>query len=505
VPLTPAVPRRPPIWPPSLEAVRAVVPADQEVYVVGGAVRDAYLHLPLHDIDLAVPGDGRPLARHIANTLGGAYYALDRERGVGRALIPWDDAQVTVDVARFRGPDLVTDLQKRDFTLNAMAVRLSGDLQAVIDPLGGLLDLEARRLRQCSPEAIVDDPVRALRAVRASVAYNLRIDPPTLRSLKTCAPRLGAVSGERIRDEFFQILGSKRPSAALATLHRLGLLAPVVPEVSTMQGVQQSPPHRSDLWQHTLNTVEWLDTILRIIAPQRGDNLTANVQAGMIAVALDKVRGQLQQHMDWQWPNGRSHRALLMLAALLHDAGKPAARSVDAEGDVHFVQHEQIGATLAVDRAAALRLSSDETARLAVIVRHHMRPHWLSGRAALTSRAIYRFWRATGPAGVDICLLALADYLATYGALLDVQAWIHYVETVQTLLERYYLSRDTAVTPPALINGQQLLDHFHLEPSRLIGELLEQIREAQVEGEISTPEEALEWVQHFLNGLRGGS
>jgi hypothetical protein len=178
---------------------------------------------------------------------------------------------------------------------------------------------------------------------------------------------------------------------------------------------------------------------------------------------------------------------------------------VDAEGHVRLVQHEQIGEALAVERAAALRLSSDETARLAVIVRHHMRPHWLSGHAALTSRAIYRFWRATGPAGVDICLLAIADYLATYGARLDTQAWIHYVETVQMLLERYFLSRDTAVAPPALINGQQLLDRFHLEPGRLIGELLEQVREAQVDGEITTSEEALEWVQRLLDGLKGKS
>jgi tRNA nucleotidyltransferase/poly(A) polymerase len=505
VPPTPVTPQRPLIWHPGLEAIRAIVPTEQEVYVVGGAVRDAYLHLPLHDIDLATPGDGCPLARHIANSLGGAYYALDRERGVGRALIPWDHAPLTVDVARFRGPNLATDLQKRDFTLNAMAVRLSGDLQALIDPLGGLLDLEAKRLRQCSPESIVDDPVRALRAVRASVAYDLRIDPSTLRSVKTCARRLGAVSGERIRDEFFQILSGKKPSAALDALYRLGLLEQVVPEVSAMQGVEQAPPHQSDLWQHTLNTVEWLDTILRVIAPQRQDNLTANVRAGMIAIALDIVREQLQQHLDWHWPNGRSHRALLMLAALLHDAGKPSARSVDAEGSIHFVQHDRIGEALAVKRAAALRLSSDETARLAAIVRHHMRPHWLSGHAALTSRAIYRFWRATGPAGVDICLLAIADYLATYGARLDTQAWIHYVETVQMLLERYFLSRDTAVAPPALINGQQLLDRFHLEPGRLIGELLEQVREAQVDGEITTSEEALEWVQRLLDGLKGKS
>jgi poly(A) polymerase len=499
VSLTPVVPQRPLIWHPSLEAIREFLSADQEVYVVGGAVRDAYLHLPLRDIDLAVPGDGCSLSRYIANLFRGAYYALDRERGVGRALIPWGDGQLTVDVAQFRGPDLLTDLQKRDFTVNAIAVRLTGDLQAVIDPLGGLQDLEARRLRQCGPESIASDPVRGLRAVRASVAYNLRIDPPTLQSLKVCASRLNDASAERIRDEFFQILDGKKPSAALAVLQRLGLLAPVIPETTRMPGVQQGSPHQSDVWRHTLATVEWLDAIFRVIAPRRDDNLTAKPECGLIAIALDHVREQLQRHLNEQWPNGRSHRALLMLAALLHDAGKVSTQSIDSEGRVHSLEHEKQGETLAVDRATALRLSSDETARLGAIVRHHMRPHWLHGHSALTSRAIYRYWRDTGPAGVDICLLALADYLATYGASVAMQAWVRYVGTVQTLLERYYLARETAISPATLISGQQLLDHFHLEPGPLIGELLEHVREAQVEGEIATKEEALEWIQRFLN------
>lgn len=503
--LTPVIPHRPLIWHPILETIRQILSSDQEVYVVGGAVRDAYLHLPLRDIDLAVPGDGCPLSRYIANSFGGAYYVLDRERGVGRALIPWDGVQLTVDVARFRGPDLLTDLQKRDFTLNAMAVRLTGDLQTVIDPLGGLQDLEAKRLRQCGPESIADDPVRSLRAIRASVAFGLRIDPATLKSLKANAPRLTEVSAERIRDEFFQILDGKKPSAALAVLQHLGLLGPVIPETTHMPGVRQGPPHQSDVWQHTLSTVEWLDAILQVLMSRRDDNLIAKPECGTIVGALDPVREQLQQHLNGQWPNGRSHRALLMLAALLHDAGKPAAQSLDAEGRIHFLEHEKHGEALAVARATALRLSSDETTRLATIVRHHMRPHWLSGHIALTSRAIYRYWRDTGLAGVDICLLALADYLATYGASLAMQAWVHYVETVQTLLEQYYLNRETAIAPPALISGQQLLDHFHLEPGPLIGELLERVREAQVEGEIATQEEALEWVQRFLHTPPGES
>ncbi len=500
--LSPVTPHRPLMWHTSVDAIReaarAMTSSDQEVYIVGGAVRDAVLHLLPHDLDLATPGDGCPLARHLANSFDGAFYPLDRERGVGRALIPWDDFQLKIDVAQFRGPDLLSDLQNRDFTLNAMAVRLAGDLQAVIDPLGGLADIQAKLLRQCSPDSIPSDPVRLLRAVRTCVAYRLRIEPETHRVLKAVAPRLADVSAERTRDELFQILGGERPTAALRVLHQLGLIDPILPEVEALHGISQGPPHQFDAWRHTLQTVEHLDTILHIIAPTRTGDFTTTAQKGLIAFALDRFRPMLQTHLEHTWPNERPHRALLMLAALLHDIGKPAARSIGSDGRIRFLQHERIGETLATARADELRLSNDEITRVAAIIRHHMRPHWLHANRPLTPRAIYHFWRDTGPAGVDICLLALADYLATVGTTLDPQHWREYLLTIETLLDRYYLHYNTAVSPTPLITGQDLLDVFGLEPGPPIGALLEQVKEAQIAGEITTQQEALDWVRRFL-------
>jgi len=141
-------PRRPLIWHPFVEALREAVPARFNAYLVGGTVRDAYLGRPIHDVDLATPGDGRPLARAIADAFAGDYYPLDAERGIGRAIVRWDSERLIVDVAQFRGEDLLADLRGRDFTVNAMAVPLHGDLGHVIDPLGGLADLDLKRLRR---------------------------------------------------------------------------------------------------------------------------------------------------------------------------------------------------------------------------------------------------------------------------------------------------------------------------------------------------------------------
>ena len=497
--LAPQRPNRPLIWPPAVDAVCAAVPQDAGAYLVGGAVRDAYLHRPIRDIDLATPGDGRPVARHIANALGGDYYPLDAERGVGRALIPWEDGQIVVDVAQFRGADLLADLRLRDFTVNALAVPVDGDRRAVIDPLGGMADLERKVLRRCGPASIASDPVRGLRAIRASVAYELRIEPETRSDVRAQAARLADVSPERVRDEFLQMLGSPKPSAALAAAARLGLLSPVIPELDPLPQIEQSAPHQYNVWRHTLQTVEHLDHLLRIVGPERDVRDAGNIGYGAVAIALAHLRPQLADHLRVTWANGRPHRTLLLLAALLHDTGKARTYDVDDQGQAHFYGHEKISRSVATAVGERLRLSRDEIGRLAKIAGHHMRPHWLANAEDISARAIYRFWRDTGPAGVDICLLALADYLATVGPTLDHDRWLAYVETQQQLLNRYFLDYARSVAPAPLLSGHDLIDIFDLQPGPEIGAVLEALREAQAAGEVASQGEALEWVRRYLD------
>ena len=497
--LRPVVPERPLLWPPIVERLQAVL-GDAPVYIVGGAVRDAYLYRPLKDLELAGPSDGRPLARQIANALRGAYYPLDAERGIGRALVTWEGQEITVDVAKYRGSDLLADLTLRDFTVNAMAVSLAGELQHVVDPLGGLDDLQAKRLRQCTPQAIADDPVRSLRAVRLSIALGLLIEASTRRSLRAHASHLVRCSAERIRDEFLAILETPKPAAGLAALQQLGLLRQIVPEAETLMGVAQPPPHLYDVWRHTLAVVDRLAAVLCWL--ERPSAASAdNAQIGLIAFALARYRSPLAEHMAEPWAGQRSHRALLVLAGLLHDIGKPeslGSRTSRYPDTPEFPRHEQIGASIAARCTARLRLSNEEAARLTTIVRHHMRPLWLHNSGLASKRAVYRFWRDTGRAGIDICLLALADYLATYGPTVDSREWAHYLDHVRRLLESYLDHYDTEVAPPALITGHDLLQHLHLKPGPLVGELIEKISEAQVEGRISTREEALDLARRLL-------
>ena len=492
---------RPLIWPaivPALQEALSTFP--DEVYLVGGVVRDALWGIPAHDVDLVVaPGRAFPLARAIADRLNGAFYRLDPVRETGRAIVPWEDGRIVIDVAAFRGDGLRADLLGRDFTLNALAVPLASDLTQVIDPLDGLRAAQERVLHQCSPASISDDPIRALRAVRQAARFKLRIEPETGRSIRAFGPRLVAASPERVRDEFLGLLAGPRPTRGLRALDALDLLVLIVPEIEAMRDVPQSPPHHYDVWQHTLETVHTLEGILHTISPLRTPSSAAQAGLGMLVYYLDRFRGQFQAHLAQRWPDERSHAGLLMLTALLHDSGKPAARSVDADGRIRFFGHDQVGAALVADRAAALRLSRAETARMETIVRHHLRPHLLAQEPSLTRRAIYRFWRDCGPAGVDVCLLALADYLAMVGPTLLPEAWGRYLERIGALLDGYFTQGEARVTAlPTLLDGNDLIRHFDLPPGPRIGTLLELIREAQAAGEIATPEEALALARKHL-------
>jgi putative nucleotidyltransferase with HDIG domain len=494
--LSPSVPRRPLEWPELVHQLPEII-KEPEVYFVGGVVRDAYLRRPLHDLDLATPDDGRPLARRIANAFNGAYYPLDDERRVGRAIIEWEGLPRTVDVAAFREADLLADLRDRDFTINAIAVSLH-NLERVIDPLDGIGALERKQLVLCSPASIANDPVRALRAIRLSINFNLRFSPETKAAIRHDGPALAHSSPERVRDELFKIFNTTRPSAALHLMDTLGLLEIIFPDAVKMKGVTQSPPHVFDVWRHTLSVIDSLSTLLKTISPQRSDNDAANFGLGMVAFSLSHLREQLQQHLAAEWPNERPHTALMILVALLHDIAKPATRSVGDDGRIHFYEHETVGADVARSYGEKFKLSNDEIQRMTTIIRQHLRPIWLYQAEKVTRRAFYRFWRDLGPAGVDVCLLSIADKLGTYGPTLQQDMWLRFVELQRRLLETYFLENETMVTFEPLLNGHALMEHFDLEPGPIIGEILNALREAQAMGEITSQEEAYEWAEDWL-------
>jgi poly(A) polymerase len=482
-----------------LEHIRQVLPVDAGVHLVGGSVRDIILGRRLHDIDFVLTGNVLGVARQVANRLGAMYFPLDEARHTGRLIWTQEDGErLVLDFAAQRGPDLETDLRLRDFTINAMALPLHGEMQ-LIDPLDGAQDLREKILRPCSSNSLTADPVRLLRAVRLSIALNLQMSSETRLQIGAAIDRLPQVSAERQRDELMRMLEGPHPYAAVRLLDELGAMPLVMPELIAMQGVRQSPPHQLDVWHHTLSVLNHLEVVFEVLDLEFRQDEAANPAMGLLASRLGGYREQLYRHFLQPLTPDRSLRGLLFLAALYHDTGKPAAFRQDAEGRIRFIRHEHISAELVSRRGHALPLSNDEVQRLVRIVRHHMRPHHMAqtGKAP-TRRTIYRYFRDCGPAGVDICLLSLADCLATYGAALPLDLWSNYLEVIYLLLHAYWEQRDELVSPPGLVNGYDLISELDLAPGPQIGQLLDLIREAQATGHVKNREQALKLARSKL-------
>lgn len=484
---------------PIFDRIRRWLPGDVPIYLVGGAVRNVLISRSVHDFDFVVAGDALGVARKLANKINGAYFPLDVERATARVIyIDEEYGRYIFDFAALRAEDLDADLRDRDFTINAMAVSVH-DPQALLDPLGGAADLHAKSLRACSPAAFAKDPVRILRAVRMAAAFNLSIVPETRGFLKDSVSALANVSPERLRDEILNILGGPRPATSIRALDILGVLEFVLPDILTLKGLAQSTPHTQDAWNHTLDTVSQLEGLLNVLGPIHDQSATGSLVIGLASMRLGRYRQQFDEMLKADLVVDRGLRSLLFLSALYHDIGKPQSQQQEENGRIRFIEHERIGANISAHRGRALHLSNGEIGWLKTIVLHHMRPTWLARESkGPSSRAIYRFFRDTQKTGIAVCLISLADLLATYGTTLPQDRWQRQLDVVRALMEAWWEKRDEKVDPPVLISGNDIIKEFNIKPGPKIGEVLEALRESQVEGGIDCKEDALEFVKEYL-------
>lgn len=472
----------------------------QQLYLVGGMIRDILKQQPGHDLDFVATGDVIKLARKTADKIDAAFYVMDAERRTARLLYtsPVDRRRWILDFSTLQGETIFDDLTARDFTCNSMAVDLR-DLSRLIDPLDGARDIKNNILRMSSPSSFIDDPLRTLRAVRQAVEFNYRMTADTIQALKRSTPNLVTISVERQRDELFKMLEGGKAAAALRTGFRLGVFHTLLPEVERLRGVDQSSPHTLDVFDHTLAVVAALDILYNILVQPYSDEKGADLLHGLAVLELGRFRKEFSDHFASAVTPDRTLLGLLMLAGLYHDVAKPLVRTVDEDGRMRFIDHENLGAEIARERGRALMLSGDEVDRLSVLVKHHMRIHQLAKSGVeISRRAIYRFFRDTGPAGVELVLIALADLTATYGVTITPDYWQQELRACRQLLDAWYSHKTEYVEPTRVVDGTDLMEALELSPGPRVGRLLESIREAQADGIVNNRDEALEYARKRL-------
>lgn len=393
-------------------------------YVVGGSVRDALLGRDPADWDLAT--DARP--DRILALFPGAVY----ENRFGTVAVRRDEDVIEIttfrtehDYADFRRPhrvefgdDVVEDLARRDFTVNAIAWgrEAAGGGNGIVDPFGGLDDLAAGRLRAVGdPDArFREDALRMIRAVRLAAALGFEVEPSTLAAIRANAPLVRHLSTERIGVELAKLMAAPLPSAGLQLAFDTGLLAVVSPELAQQRGVAQNKVAGEDLWDHTLRCVD--------------------------AVPVD--------------------RPVVRLAALLHDIGKLATLA-----DGRFHHHDVVGARLAEALLRRLRYPRATTDQVVHLIRHHM----FVADPEATDAAVRRFIRRIGPGSIDALFeLRRADDIGSGMPADDPGQEVFRARIDAELAARVPLDRNALA-----VNGDDLIRELGLQPGPRLGGLLD--------------------------------
>ncbi len=481
-------------WP---EAIRtllariASIAAEQKLdaYVVGGSVRDALLGRELHDLDITLSGDGLAFGRVLAERFGGYFVELDEVNAVARVVDAGSSWGVHhIDVARLQG-SLEDDLRRRDFTIDALAVPIDGDV--VVDVCGGLADRSAKLVRMNDATVFDADPLRLLRAARIAHETGFKIESSTRASIRERASTVVSVAGERQRDELARIFALDDVYEALRTLDELGLMDVLLPEVAAGRGVAQPGEfHAYEVFEHNMRAVEAMDIMLADDPPADRPWVHDAVWEAF-AWCADEMRAYLAAEMS----EGRSRRAILKFAALLHDVAKPQTLTIEPGGRVHFFGHTDLGAEIATKIMRRFRFSSNETRFVATLVAEHLRPVQLSAIGeAPTRRALYRFYRALGDAAPAVLLLALADAASARGPSMTSEGWVQHVRYMNRLLVRSR-EEEGIVSPPRLLSGRDIMFELQLAEGPAVGMLLEALLEAQAAGEIADRDEAIAFVK----------
>ena len=427
---------------------------DSEIYLVGGTVRDILMGREPNDFDFVViKQDAATVARGFAHRIRGVVVELDPTRNEYRVV----KQPYTFD---FVGADnLYEDLKRRDFTVNAIAYSIrEGEL---IDIVGGVRDIESKLLRAVREVNLRDDPLRILRAFRLQAEYGFRFEERLPKLLRKYRELLNNVARERIGEEMRRILAASA-GKVIRRMAEYEVLDVVLPEIKPMRRLPHFKFPVGSLLEHSLWTLEEVE--------------------------------RYQPTREWEAKYLDEKLWLVKLAGLLHDVAKP--QTLREEGnEVHFYGHDIIGARIIRKKTKEeLRLSNDETKVVSTIVRLHMRPHLLMGEPVLTRHAMWRLIRDSETNIVGVMVVAYADGIASGGRQIDKLKRVR--DAVYDLYEELQKPK-----LPRLVTGYDLID-MGLKPGPIFKEILGEVEELQVEGIITTREQALKYIKKKVDELK---
>lgn len=443
---------------------------DNEIYVVGGTVRDFLMGKISYDRDLiVVDEDAKSFSQKVAEFFDGVFIPLDEENKIYRIVLK--DKKNFLDITNPIGGNLEEDIMRRDITINAIAVNIkTGEIPSFCE--FGIQDIQNKIIREIKKENFTDDPLRMLRVYRFYANLGFEISPELLNITKKHASLINKPAKERIEYELMKLFDGEFAAQALLKMDESEILEIIFPFVKELKQVPPNLHHHLDLFNHSIETVNQVQKFYEI-SPK-----------------------EVQEHLKKVDFGGFSRLAHLKLAALMHDIGKFSTWTIEPDTGRHrFIKHEDVGAKLAIPILKKMCFSNKQIDYISYIIKKHMYPTAVVSAPELNDKVMMRYVRKSADNAIDTIIIAKADRVSAQGPEITKELVEENITLLDKLLQFYLNTKETLTPLPKLLDGREVMSILNINPSPILGKILNELHEAQISGDILTKDDAVRFIK----------
>lgn len=447
------------------KVIQLIKDMNEDVYLVGGAVRDYFLGKRTYDKDIIV-NNAKKFAYKLAEKIDRHVIVLDSENKIYRIVLA--DKLNYIDITEPINGSLEDDLKRRDFTINSIAINLKTN--EIIDVNNGMVDLNKKLIRMISKENILEDSLRILRGYRFSATLGFDIEDDTKLFLNNNLDEIKSSAIERINYELMKLFDGKYTSCVLLEASRLiEILYPIFTDVKK---VPKNSHHHLDLYEHSVETVNQIQKI------------------------YENSNKHVKEHLEQIDFGGFSRLAHLKFAGFMHDIGKYLTWTI--EGDRHrFIKHDDVGAKLSKEILKNNKFSKKQIEYISCMIKNHIYPSQVVSSENINEKIYMRYIRKMDSNVIDNIILAKADRLSAKGPEITEDVIKENIDNLDKLLEYYLSVKDKLKPLPKLLSGEEIMQIKSMPPSPLLGNLIKSLEQEQYEGNVTTREEAIDFILNY--------
>ncbi len=444
---------------------------DNDIWLVGGAVRDILLDKEITDRDLIVTDcDAKKISMKIAKFFDEKFIPLDEGNKIYRVVL--NDKKNYLDITNPIENSLEKDIYRRDLSVNAIAINIKNG--EIFDPTNGLKDFENKILNEIREENFTDDPLRLLRIFRFHSTLGFKISQDLMKIAKKHATLLSKPAKERVEYELMKLFDGEYADGALLKMDECGILELIFPFVDELKQVPPNAHHHLDLFHHSIETVK------------------------QIQILYENSTDIVKEHLHKVDFGGFSRLAHLKLAAFMHDIGKFSTWFIEGNTGRHrFYKHDDVGSKMAPEILRHLAFSNKQIKYIQKMIKNHMYATMVVCSPELSDKIMMRYVRKMEDDSIDAIIIGKADRLSALGPEITQQMIEENLTMLDKLLKFYIDSLETIKPLPKLLDGNDIMELLNIKPSPQLGKILNELHEAQLNGDITNKPQAVEFVKNL--------